>query len=484
VRSILFAAIALIVCALLNPGNFGTIDTLRRLQVARWIRLGEPPVAPSDTVFGITGKDGNKQTWYGIGQSLVLVPFDAVASGTAGALLTRSGLEAEKQQQIVVLVIAFLMQSCIAFSCLWMAYSVLRLFNFSERESVTGALALLFATTCLQYVQSAQENNLLLLLALIALYAIRRFQRGDGSAWAVLAGAGCAFAIIVRLPSVLETAVLFGFAISVGDRTKQFAFGFVPPVLCGLAVDRWYQWHRFGDVLGTYMGVFGRQARPAGVPASFPFSYPFWKGFAGTLFSGDKSIFLFDPLLLVLLFLIALRWRTLHAHVRKALAWFGVLLIAYSVIYAKYFDFGGDVAWGHRFVTLPVHLLSLFAVPLLLRLGKELPAVAARVAWSIVFCSVLLQAASTAVAPNLEVSQRDGGYGHSVIVNRAINLVELVSNRQVRGANVMPVEWRSLYYFPFQLRFRFPQLAKPAIILWVLMLLSLPVMVGLAVRKS
>jgi hypothetical protein len=232
------------------------------------------------------------------------------------------------------------------------------------------------------------------------------------------------------------------------------------------------------------MGVFGRQARPAGVPASFPFSYPFWKGFAGTLFSGDKSIFLFDPLLLVLLFLLALRWRTLHAHVRKALAWFGALLIAYSVIYAKYFDFGGDVAWGHRFVTLPVHLLCLFAVPLLLRLGKELPAVAARVAWSIVICSVLLQAASTTVAPNLEVSQRDGGYGHSVIVNRAINLVELVSNRQVRGANVIPVEWRSLYYFPFQLRFRFPQLAKPAIMLWVLMLVSLPVMVGLAVRKS
>ena len=47
--------LALVVCAIVNPGNFGTIDTARRLQVERWIRLGQPPVrrADIDSGFGV-----------------------------------------------------------------------------------------------------------------------------------------------------------------------------------------------------------------------------------------------------------------------------------------------------------------------------------------------------------------------------------------------------------------------------------------------
>lgn len=44
-----------------------------------------------------------------------------------------------------------------------------------------------------------------------------------------------------------------------------------------------------------------------------------------------------------------------------------LLLIGYAAAYARYYDFGGDVAWGHRFVLLPVQLLCLFAVPLLMQ---------------------------------------------------------------------------------------------------------------------
>ncbi|MBV8841229.1 MAG: hypothetical protein JO307_00335 [Bryobacterales bacterium] len=474
----LFATVSLLVCALLNPGNFGTIDTVRRLQVARWIRLGEPPVAPSDTTFGVIGKDGTKQAWYGIGQSIALVPFDALVTAVTTPL-RGSGLDTEKQQQVVMLLIAFAMQSVITFCSLAAAYAVLLTFDFTERQSLAGAFALLFATMYLQYVQSAQENNLLLLLALAALYSIRRWQKADWRSaagwhpaplWAAAAGAACAFAILVRLPSVLETAALFGFAVSTGKRWKQFFLGFAPPVALGLIIDRWYQWHRFGSVFGTYMGVFGRQGRPAGAPLSYPFSYPFLKGFFGTLFSPDKSIFLFDPLLLVLLFVVIWRWPSVSRDLRIAIAWFAALLAAYIAVYAKYFDFGGDVAWGHRFVTLPVELLCLFAVPLLLQSEYRLSRAAWAAAWAVVFGSVALQAASTAIAPNLEVVQREAGYAHGVIVNRAINLASLALGRQVRGADQIPVEWRSLYYFPFQLRFRFPQFAGAAIVAWFALL--------------
>jgi hypothetical protein len=473
---LLWAILSLMVCALLNPGNFGTIDTTRRLQVARWIWRGGPSVVPGETASGLIGRDGTRQAWYGIGQSLVLMPFDALVSTTVVPQLGRYGLDNERQQQIAVLLIAFLMQWMIATGGLTLAYEVLRMFSFTDAEAVSGALALLFATSFLQYVQSAQENNLLLFLALLAMYGVRRWQKDGAANWALMSGAACGFAILVRLTSVMETAVAVAFAIAVPRLTGRAGRAlkiFTIPVLAALLIDRWYQWRRFGEILSTYMGVFGRQARPAGAPASFPFSYPFWKGFWGTLFSADKSIFLFDPLLVILIVIAVWKWRMMDGALNTAILSFSILLLAYSGVYATYFDFGGDVAWGHRFVTLPVQLLCLFSVPLLLRFGRTLPALARRAAWALVFVSVILQAASTAAAPNLEVLQRELGYPHSVIVNRALNLVDMAQNREVRGAETIPVEWRSLYYFPFQLRFRFPAIAKTAIAAWIALLVCL-----------
>ncbi|HZT69459.1 MAG TPA: hypothetical protein VFC10_06895 [Terriglobia bacterium] len=468
----------------MNPGNFGSIDTRRRLQVARWIRLGEPEVSPADTAFGIRGRHGVRHAWYGMGQSLVLVPFDAAVSVTTGPLLQRSGLSPERREQIVELLNAFLMQFAITSLILVLAYETLLSFGFTPFPSAAGALALLFGTTCLAYVQTAQENNLLLALDLAALWAVRR-SRQTGGAWPVLAGAACGLAILTRVPSLLDTAVFAWLAWAYGGRWKRFLAAYLPPVLAALAIDRWYQWMRFGEFFSTYISVFGRQARPPGAPASFPFSYPFWQGFGGTFFSADKSILLFDPLLLLLIVLAAWRWRKLDRDVRSTLAAFSVLLLAYAAVYATYFDFGGDVAWGHRFVIVPVQLLALFAVPVLLTYGKTLPSLWRRAAWTVVFLSAALQASSTAVAPNLEVMQRDLGYRQGVVWNRAVNLAQLAAGREdsarFRG---IPEEWRSLYYFPFQLRFRFPRLAKWAMGAWLALLLCLPLLVYATLRAA
>jgi hypothetical protein len=78
---VLLVFLTVVVCALVNAGNFGVIDTARRLQVARWMRLGEPPVTPEDARigFGLPGRNGVVHAWYGMGQSLLLLPIDAVA---------------------------------------------------------------------------------------------------------------------------------------------------------------------------------------------------------------------------------------------------------------------------------------------------------------------------------------------------------------------------------------------------------------------
>jgi hypothetical protein len=471
--TLLFILLAVVVCALLNHGNLGAIDAVRRWQVARSIRLGEPMVTADDVRqgFGIRGRNGVPQAWYGVGQSLLLLPIDALVDATVTPIIRRFDLDPIRAKQVRELTIAFLMESFLTACVLLLARRVLLTFGFPSTAAVAGALALLFATTCLEYVPSGQENELLLALALSALAGIRAWQCDARGHWALLAGLACGFAILVRLTSLLETGVFVIFAIAGGTNPKRFLAWFAPPVAGALLVDRWYQWHRFGELFSTYIGIYGRQYRPLGEPASFPFSYPFWKGFLGTFFSLDKSVLLFDPLLIVVLLLVARNCRSLDRGLRRLLACLALLLVAYAAAYARYFDFGGDVAWGHRFVLLPVQLLCLFAVPLLLQ--YRWPAL-----WVLVVASVILQAASTVIPPNVETIQRDFGSRRGVLWNRAVNLAQISTNTEdPQRFKGIPVEWRTLRYFPFQLRFRFPRLAVWGIAGWLALLLSLPVLI-------
>jgi hypothetical protein len=472
--TLLFILLAVAVCALLNPGNFGTVDTARRWQVARSIRLGEPAVTSDDARqgFGIPGRNGVPQAWYGLGQSLLLIPIDALVDVTASPLLLRFGLDPIRRKQVAELTVAFLMQTFLTACVLLLARRVLLTFGFGNTAAVAGTLALLFSTTCLQYVQCAQENELLLALALAALAGLRAWHRDGRGRWVLLAGIACGFAILVRLPSLLETGVFAFFTVAAGTNPKRFLAWFAPPVVGALLLDRWYQWHRFGELFSTYIGMFGRLNRPLDQPASFPFSYPFWKGFLGTFLSLDKSVLLFDPLLIVVLLLVVRNWVSLDRGLRLLLVCLTLLLVAYAACYARYYDFGGDVAWGHRFVLLPVQLLCLFAAPLLLR--HRWPTL-----WALLLASVILQAASTVIPPNVEIIQRSTGFRQGVLWNRAVNIAQIATNSEnPRRFAGIPIEWRTLTYFPFQLRLRFPRVAVWAIVGWAALFLSLPVLIS------
>jgi hypothetical protein len=472
--TLLFILLSLIVCALLNPGNFGTIDTARRWQVARSIRVGEPAVTSGDALqgFGIPGRDGVRQAWYGPGQSLLLLPFDALVDASVSPLLRQFDLDPIRQKQVAELTIAFLMQSFLTACVLVLARNVLRTFGFGEIGAVAGSMGLLFATTCLQYVQCAQENELLLALGLAALAAIRAWHWQGHRRFAALAGMACGCAILVRLPSLLETGVFGFFAIAAGKNPKRFLVWFVPPAVGAFLLDRWYHWHRFGELFSTYIGIFGRLNRPLDQPASFPFSYPFWKGFLGTFFAPDKSVLLFDPLLIIVVLLVLRNWSAIDRGLRVMLVSLTLLLVAYAAAYARYYDFGGDVAWGHRFVLLPVQLLCLFAVPLLFQ--YRWPTLRA-----LVFVSVILQAASTVISPNVEVIQRDMGFRQGVLWNRTVNIAQIATNSEApQRFTGIPIEWRTLAYLPFQLRLRFPHAAVWGMAAWAVLLLSLPVLIS------
>ena len=67
-----------------QSGELGTSDTAHRLQTTHWLWTSEPQVFPNEyPEFGLHGRGGQLYSWYGIGQSLLMLPADLVGTWIA-----------------------------------------------------------------------------------------------------------------------------------------------------------------------------------------------------------------------------------------------------------------------------------------------------------------------------------------------------------------------------------------------------------------
>ncbi len=176
-----------------------------------------------------------------------------------------------------------------------------------------------------------------------------------------------------------------------------------------LLIDRAYQYVRFGSFFNTYMQVVAQESKrlDPSLPAAFPFETPFRVGFFGALFTPEKSIFLFDPLLVLAIVVAAFAWKSFRPEIKAYFVAFGALLFAYVSFYAKYTDWSGDTAWGDRYVATAAQFVALVAVPLLLRHRAEVGKIVWRMGLAIVLVSVVIQLGSVAFWCPLERYQME-----------------------------------------------------------------------------
>jgi hypothetical protein len=151
------------------------------------------------------------------------------------------------------------------------------------------------------------------------------------------------------------------------------------------------------------------------LPANFPWSTPFYEGFLGPLFKPEKSIFLFDPLLLLAILLLVVLWKRLSPEVRAYGLGSLLLLLGYISFYARYTYWAGDFAWGDRYVSTSVELAALLAVPLLLRYRENLSVWIWRGGIGLIIASLMIQLASLAFWLPLEIYQMET-LGHPTFV--------------------------------------------------------------------
>jgi hypothetical protein len=458
---------------LIQSGELGTSDTTHRLQVARSLWTGQPQVFPNEyPEFGLHGRGGKLYAWYGIGQSLLMLPADLVGSAASHLPLWREYVLSGEDPAIRSILVSISTNVLVNVLTALAAFRLLGLFGFSDGESVAGVLSLLCATTHLLYAQNMAENNYILLLTITG-FALQYKWLTTGNRRALfwgsaalglnlltrittamdLFGAGCFIllaALFARRGACRNAAgqsepVLDAVSRRPGLATiREYLRGSLPVYAVFLVIDRIYQYIRFGSWTNTYLAIFAREQRMLDptLPANFPFNRGWFEGglqsgVLGPFFMPEKSIFLFDPIFPLALLLTALLWKLLSPAMRAFALATQTILAAYVLFYARYDWWAGDFSWGDRYISSAVELTTLLAIPLLLRYRQTLGRTVWYLAMTITGISITIQCASLAFWLPLEIYQMET-FGHPtwVVLLRFKNIVAFaLDKRSAWGLN-------------------------------------------------
>lgn len=423
----LLALTAGLLAFVVQSGDLDSVDTARRLQTTHSFWTLAPPVLAGDyPEFGLRGRNGTIYAWYGMGQSLLMLPADVV--GTYLEKLSifddYNGTDPSVRSMVEAYSTNILVNVLTALVC----WHFLTLLKFTPGQAVAGALALLLCTTHLHYTQNMMENNYILLLTLAG-FAFQYEWLQTGKRWAlVLGSAAFGLNLLTRLTTGIDLVAggLFLLLVlgwvhmpwqDIWRRARTYAgiafsiYGFF------LLIDRVYQYHRFGSFTNTYVAIFAQQQRlmNPSLPANYPFETPFHVGFFGALLAPEKSIFLFDPLLILTVLVVGVGWKRFSPEVKAYIVSASVLLLVYICFYARYTVWSGDSAWGDRYVSSAVQLVAFFSVPVWLRYRREL----GQVVWSaglvVIAIATAVQLASVAFWLSLELYQMSS-LGHPTFV--------------------------------------------------------------------
>jgi len=409
-----------------QSGELGTADTTHRLQTTHWLWTSEPQVFPQEfPEFGIHGRGGRLYSWYGIGQSLLMLPADVVGTWIAHWQIFSEYGDDPGVRSIVVTYGTNILVNVLT------ALIVLRLLGqlgFTRKETFAGVLALLFCTTHLHYTQNMMENNYIMLLTLVGFSFQYDWLRTGSTRALVVGSAALGLNLLTRLTTVLDLIACGAFVLlilwleqvrgrALWQRLLDYGKVAAPVYAFFVLIDRVYQFYRFGSFTNTYVSLAAAEQRRADptLPPNYPWTTPFHEGFLGPLFKPEKSIFLFDPLLLLAILMLALLWKRLAPGVRAYAATSLLLLFAYISFYARYFAWAGDFAWGDRYVSTAVELAALLAAPLLVRYRDYLSKWIWRTAIALIAISLIIQIASLAFWLPLEIYQMEE-FGHPTFV--------------------------------------------------------------------
>jgi hypothetical protein len=440
-----------------QSGELGSADTMHRLQTAHSFWTSQPAVFPNEyPEFGVHGRGGKLYDWYGIGQPLLMLPFDII--GTGIAKLPMFADYGDNDPTVRNIFVTYSVNIVISVLTALVCFRFLLLLGFDQAQAVAGVLALLFCTTHLHYTQNMMENNYIMLLTMAGFCYQYEWLRTGRTPALMIGSAALGLNLLTRLTTGLDIIAVAGFLVLVSgsegtpkresadkhvgtgalarpvERSSTAFFGKVSitylkvalPIYClFFFLDRLYQLYRFGNWTTTYVHYFTleRRLQDPTLPAKYPWETPFHIGFLGPLISPEKSIFLFDPLIALTIFLAIVAWKRFNPSVKAYIIATAALVLGYICLYARYTVWSGNFAWGDRYVSTAAEMAAFISVPLLLKFRAVLGRPVRILGIFLISASLLIQLASLAFWLPLEIYQIEDLGSRFVIWLRFKNIV-------------------------------------------------------------
>src|SRR5258707_1324747 len=199
---ILLCLVAGLLAFVVQSGELGTSDTTHRLQTTHWLWTSEPQVFPNEyPEFGLHGRGGRLYSWYGIGQSLLMLPADLLGTWAAHWSVFSDYGDDPAVRSIVVSYITNIVVNVLTAV---IAFRLLRQLRFGVKESVAGVLALMFCTTHLHYTQNMMENNYIMLLTLAGFSFQYEWLRSDSRRALFTGSCALGLNLLTRLTTGLD----------------------------------------------------------------------------------------------------------------------------------------------------------------------------------------------------------------------------------------------------------------------------------------
>jgi hypothetical protein len=301
--------------------------------------FGEP--IPPDELhgggpYGAWGSDGRYYAQYGVGQSLLAVPFYLLGRGVYR--LTGWGTEGFVTRAAAMLL------NPLALSLLGGAlYCLARRLGYERRAAVSVALVVCLATPLLVYSKTFFSEPLVALALSIAVLAALVGSEGTPGGW-VNCGAALGVAVLIKPVTLVVAPAFFVFA-ALRREGRWRALALVAcPLALALAGVGSYNLARFGSPFDT-----GYRTAAWNVPV--------WVGLPGLLLSPGKGLLWYcPPLVLGLMGFVPLARRRPRVAVLL-----GCVSGLYLLVHSIYNHWHGGGAWGPRLILPVVPLLILSA---------------------------------------------------------------------------------------------------------------------------
>ena len=290
------------------------------------------------------GKNGKLYSQFGIGQALIF---------TGPYYLCRHvfGIRSDKLIRSIISLTVFPLT--LGLTAL-VYFVLLREFDFSARRSYLAALILVFGTGIWQVSKEGQEASHLALLVGLMAYSLRRYQKYGSLKDLTISALATGFAFLTRsdfAPMIICYFIFVFYLIRPNQRKKDSSpspparkfFPYAWVIIINAAawgIHSYLSYQHFGNI----------------IPPHNPFSWKYLPaGLMGLLFSPGRSLFIYNPIFLLVLFGFAAFWR-------KHRGWALFVTGAFTgclLLYAAVDCFHGNCCWGPRYLIGPFPLLLL-----------------------------------------------------------------------------------------------------------------------------